>query len=324
VSVALFCENLSSFPADRMVRLQERLRRENLPPIEAVYALVWPDYRPPNPPVPQENRRAWARWRADAQVPLWAWLNIADGDALTQAVAIASLDKSLNPSGWMLDVEGDWSKGAPLSALANAARDTGKPRRATLAGSSASHVEYDYRALDLTGFQVSWQCYFDTGEGPPPPDGMRELYQSSFVLSGWQYRAHVGNVYGWGRVSVSGLTARYDSFKHKFDTFFPVALRDPDPSRNWGYRVVSRDLWRRDEGAGKLVGLLMGRAEYKRMRCGLDMTRPVSLARPVDEWTAIAAGARVAGSRNRPIDVYLAERDNPDCDRIVAVARGAA
>ena len=319
MGVGLFVENLRAFPAERCKRLNARLKAAGLAPIEAVYALVWPDYELPNPPRPQENRERFSQWRNEAGVPLWAWVNCLGKtfDQARGAAAINMMEATLDPDGWKLDMEGDWVKGSKLATILAAPVATGKPRSASLAGASASHVNIDYRELERQGYVVSWQAYFDSGEGPPPPDAVREMYQSSFVLQGEEYRARIGKSYGWTKVRFEGQTGTVDSYRHPgwSNAFFAVKPRE------WGATVVSRDLFRSPDG--DLAGLLMGRVEYKRIRVTLDITRSAQ-ARPVEQWQAIAAGARFPGAAKRPVDVYLAENDNDLCDRIFAIAKGAA
>jgi len=192
--IALFTENLEAFSAERARVLDHKLKALVGVGIEAVYALVWPNY-PPEVPRPQRNREIFGDWRAASGVPLWCWLNTS-ADQAADVDTIHLLDEQLLPTGWLLDIEGSWVNGARLTALADGTAALGKPRRASLAGASASHVVPDYRALDNAGFEVDWQAYFDSGEGPVPQVALRELYQSSFVVEGWEYRHHIGGAYG--------------------------------------------------------------------------------------------------------------------------------
>lgn len=319
--IALFLETLSVLSPAKARELDDRLRTEADSRLEAVYALVWPDYDPPVPPVPQTNRAAWAQWRADAGVPLWAWLNArADQDA--DVAAMQTLDAELSPDGWLLDIEGRWTQGTNLTTLAQGCAALGRPRRASLAGASASHVYPDFRALDLAGFEIDWQNYLDSGEGPPPSAGVRELYRSSFVHewraeAPWEYRHRLGKVYGWGKVASveNGTRAVFDSYRRpgQADATLAVGPRD------WGSSVLDGKLYR----DGKEVGLLMGRCEYARIRSTLDVTRGAWALRSLDEWTALAASARFPGAKLRPSSIYVAS-EHPPFDVIVAIAKGAA
>jgi len=315
MSVSLFCENLGAFPADRTKALDARLRAEGLSGLEALYVLVWPDYEPPNPPRPQDNRAAFDAYRQASGVPLWAWFN-ARADQAADAAAIATLEPELDPAGWKLDIEGEWTKGAKLSTLIAGAKATGKPLSASLAAITASHAEYDYRGLDNADIEVDWQAYFDSLEGPDPAPAVAELYQSRFVLAGWEYRHRLGSVYGWGKViSTNVPRARFDSYKRpgSSDASFEVG------ARQWGATVVDRTL-RRD---GVEVGLLMGRARYDKIRGTLDVTRGAPGKHSLDEWTKIATSSRFPKSRKHPISIYLASK-NVSNNVIVTIARGAA
>jgi hypothetical protein len=308
VSIALFTQILANFPAARAHALDVRSG------VEAVYALAWPDYEPPVENHPANNRLAWDAWRYEARLPLWAWINCS-ADQAADAATIATLDTELDPSGWLLDIEGEWVKGANLEVLIKAAVATGKPVRASLAGASASHTPYDFRTLDRYGVTIDWQAYFDSLEGPPPEVAVRELYQSSFVLAGWEYRHRLSSVYGWGKVTKieAGMRAGFDSYKRPGTNDATFAISE----REWGYMVAGRDLVR----DGKTVGLLMGRAAYPKIRVTLDCTRTASTRTP-QEWISIAASARMPGSGKRPCSVYLAE--NASDDVIAAIAEGAA
>lgn len=321
---ALFVENLHAFPADRCQRLKARLDAAGLPPLEAVFALVWPDYPPNLPPRPQDNRAAFAAWRSQAGVPLWAWLN-AKADQAADAQAIETLDAQLDPDGWLLDIEGQWVKGAKLNVLLATAAALGRPRIASLAGSSSSHVEYHYRELDRQGYDVDWQAYPDTGEGPPPDVAIAELHKSSFVVGGWEYRHRVGENYGFGKVTaLNSELASFDSYllrnKPKgtpSDSVFGVLERE------WGATVDDRVLWPKDPKKPP-IGLVMGRFPYARTRVTLDIASAAGNVVALPELERRAASARVAGARKRPVSVFLAERDNDACDRIFAIAQGAA
>lgn len=315
MGISLFVQDLGAFPPDRARALNSRLLLETGRKLDAVYALVWPDYPPTASPVPQTNRQVWDAWRAAARVPLWAWLN-STADQAADAAAIRDLNPKLRPAGWTLDIEGEWTKDrAPLGTLAAAATRTGRPVRASLAGLTPSHVEYDYRTLDRHGIQVDWQCYFDSGEGPTPAVAVGELYRASFVIQGWEYRHHLDGVYGWGKVGRTvGSLAKFDSYLHP-DTENCEFLWTP---AEWGMRPASGELLR----LGKPVGLLMGRAAYPNTRVTLDVTRGADVKHTLPEWTAIAASARAPGAAKRPVSVYLAERASDDV--LVAIAKGAA
>lgn len=314
MSIALFCENLGALSASRVRSLNARLEAEGLSTIEAVYALVWPDYAPPNPPRPQDNRAAFVAWRNEAGVPLWAWFNCSKEQA-EDALRIEWLDETLDPDGWLLDIEGEWTKGAKLKTLLEVPAATEKPRSVSLAGIDSSHVEYDYREFERQGYDVDWQAYFNSGEGPEPGQAIRELYQSSFVIAGWDYRHRLGATYGWGKVMrvERDELARFDSYLRPGS---PNAVFGVLP-REWGFTVEDRILWPPDPDDPP-SGLLMGRTAYARIRCTLNVTRPLPAGLT---WEGVAATARVASARKRPVSVYLAE--NASDDVIVAIARGA-
>ncbi len=312
--VAIFVENLEAFSAERARNVDNRLRMEGLPELECVYGLVYPDY-PPEVPRPQRNREIFDAWRGESGVPLWAWVN-ASPSTTADCSFITAFANARMPSGWMLDIEGQWVHGADLDPLAKHVQALGKPRRASLAGASSSHVNYDFRALDAAGFDVEWQAYMDSGEGPPPQAAVRELYQSSFVIPGWEYRHHLNGIYGWCRVTrvEQAQRALIDSFKRPgpTDAYLNVSYRE------WGNTVVDRALLR----DGKQVGVFLGKAQYGRIRVALDVTRTAQ-ARPAHEWTPIAASARAStGTAKRGVAIYLGE--NATDDVIVAIARGAA
>ena len=311
-TVAIFVERLAGFEPEKAKALDVALAAEG-GGIE-VYALVWPNY-PPEIPRPQENRAAFAEWRQDAAVPLWAWLN-AGPDQAADVEAMESIDTELEPSGWLLDIEGEWTKKAKLGVLANGCAALNRPRRASLAGTSASHSSLDFRALDNAGFEIDWQAYLDSLEGPPPSVAVQELYRSNFVVEGWEYRHRLGDVYGWGKVgTVNAGRASFDSFKRPgaFDASFAVAERE------WGWTVVDGKLRR----AGEHVGLLMGRTPYSKIRVTLDLTRGAADKRSLTAWWELAASARVPGSKARPISVYCGS-EAVRTDVVAAIARGAA
>ena len=284
------------------------MRAEGLEGIECVYALVWPDYPPHIQNHPRDNRLELRAWVQQSGIPVWAWLN-AQPDQLKDARDIEELDSLLDPHGWLLDIEGPWTKGAKLKFLLDGVPKT-KPRRASLAGTTASHVEYDYRELDKQGFQVEWQAYWNSGEGPWPADAVREMYQSSFVIPEWEYRARIKKTYGWGQVTNSGLTGIYDSYKDpKLPGIF-FALE----AREWGFGVKDRKLHNRD---GDEVGLLMGKVSYPNIRVALNATRPSSVP-----WPVVAASAKIPNAKKRGVAVYTAETASDQV--IMDIARGAA
>lgn len=306
MSIALFSEILAHFPAQRARALRDTIG------IEAVYALVWPNYTGDVAPHPQSNRSAFGEWRAAAGVPLWAWI-FCSADQRADATAIAAINAELDPDGWLLNIEKPL-QGAGLRVLVDAAKATGKPIRASLAGFSPSGVDYDYRTLDRAGVAVDWQAYFDSGEGPRPADAVREAYMSTFVIGGWEYRHHLAGQYGWGRVSLASESiASFDSYRRPGDRDAVFAIGQ----REWGARVVDRTLVR----DGRKVGLLMGRAAYPNIRVTLDVTRTAQ-SRPASDWTAIAASARAPNAAKRGVSVYLAEVASDAA--LAAIAAGAA
>lgn len=315
--LALFSEILANFPASRARKLDSSLAEWG--GIEAVYALVWPDYELPTENHPKANREAFKTWRQEAVVPVWGWIN-CKADQAADAATIALLDGDLDPDGWLLDIEGEWVKDANLEVLCNAAVAAGVPVRASLAGSSASHVNYDFRTFDRLGITVDWQTYFDSGEGPYPSVGVAELYQSSFVIPGWTYRHRLGTKYGWGKVTrtEAGELGVFNSYLKPGadDAYFQVLPRD-----EWGWYVDDRILWPADPDKPP-SGVLMGRAAYPRIRVTLDCTRGANDKHPLHVWTAIAASARVAGAKKRGVSVYLGEIVSDQV--LAAIAAGAA
>lgn len=313
MGIALFVHDLGAFPAERARKLNERLSRELGRPLECVYALVWPDYLPPASPVPQANRRVFDAWRREAGVPVWGWLNAQENQE-ADAVALAALTTELTPDGWLLDIEGEWTKGAKLNTLLTAAVATRRPVRASLAGATPAHVEYDYRALDRHDITIDWQSYMDSGEGCWPATAVAELYRTTFVIGGWEYRHHLRGTYGWckiGRVS-SGVA--------KVDSYLQPRTENADMLVNpaaWGWRPVTGKLL---QGVIE-IGLLMGRCKYANVRVTLDVTRGHDQARSLSAWSAVAASARVEGSAKRAVSVYTAEATSDDV--LVAIAAGA-
>jgi len=308
MSIALFSEILANFSASRARALSESIG------IECVYALVWPDYEPPIENHPKLNRTNFSWWREQSGIPVWAWFN-ARSDQTSDAAKIIELDVQLKPDGWLLDIEGEWTKGAKLKTVLEAAAKTGKPCRASLAGVSASHVEYDYRELERQQFTIDWQAYFNSGEGPTPDVAIAELYQSSFVLPSWEYRYHAGGQYGYGRVRAieRDELAIFDSYLRPGlkDSLFGVLPRE------WGWTVDDRILWPRDPD-NPPIGRLMGRFPYARTRVTLNVTRDLP---GNTTWEQVAASARIPNARKRGISVYNAE--NTSDEVLAAIARGA-
>lgn len=278
-----------------------------------VFALVWPNYEPPVGPIPQQNRSRWRAWRAESGVELWGWFN-ASADQHADAAKLIALTAELAPSGWLVDIEGEWMKDAKLTTLTAGVRKTGLPAIASLAGVSAAHTPYDFRALDLANMDVDWQAYFDSGEGPAPADAVRELYASSFVIPGWEYRHRIHTVYGWGKVTdASGSLAGFDSYKLPGDERCTFRTRP----REWGSWVDKRTLMK----AGKPIGELMGRARYAKIRVTLDVTRGANDKHSPAAWELIAGTAKYPGASRRPISVYMAE--NASDEVLAAIAAGA-
>lgn len=310
--ISLFCQDLRNFPAERARRLHLQFG------IARVFALVWHDYLPPIDPIPQLNRAAFATWRQQADIPLWGWFN-ARSNQEQDAADLMRLQNELHADGWILDIEGAWTKGAKLTVLLGAAKMLGVPVYCSLAATTPSHVEYDFRTMDQHGFPIDWQCYFDSGEGQPPDVCVQEAYQSSFVIPGWEYRSRWGSNYSWGKVgAVAGdppARAEYNAYRR---------VGNPDGTfkvgpRAWGAEVnPDRSITR----AGVKVGTLMGRAAYSRIRVTLDVTRGADQKHTPAEWAKIAASARAPGLARRPVSVYLAE--NASDETLAGIAAGAA
>ena len=305
VSVTAFVEQLNSVGPHRMLDLYKDGS------VSAYYVLLGPSTKPNV----LTNRNQWhdVDMLSALYVPRWAWY-VCTTDQAADVADIQELDFQFKPAGWVLNIE-KWLEGAKLETLLSGVAGLGKPIVASLGGSqSASHIWLDYRALDKYAATCNWQAYFDSGEGVTPSQAVQELYQSTFVLAGWEYRHRLGQVYGWGKVTrvEAGQKASYDSYKRpgSADGWFSVAARE------WGYTVVSRSLFRN----GKDVGLMMGRAQYNRIAVTLDVTRTAQ-ARAPQEWTPIAASARVPGASRRPCSVYLL--DNASDEVVRAIAAGA-
>lgn len=314
--ISLYCENLDAFAPERARRLH------GLVPggIEALYVLVWPDYPAHLPPRPQDNRRSLARWREQAGVAVYAWLN-ARRDQAADVEALRALDAEHRFDGFLLDIEGEWTKESKLDVLASGVRRLAgkRPLIASLAGWSPSGTSYDYRSLDRAEIACEWQAYMDSGEGPPPRVAVRELHRASWIVPGWEYRHSLDGRYGWGRIArvEQDTIARFDSDLHGGRLSLTVARRTVG-GESFGWWVVDPTL--RDRH-GLAVGMLMGRARYARIRVALDVTRSAQQRSP-EEWVGIAASARASGSRRRPVSVFLAE--NASDETLVAISRGAA
>lgn len=305
MSVAVFCEWLGNFGPDRT----RALRAEGI--VDAIYAYLAPDNA-----AAQANRRVWNDYG-----PLWAWI-VCSADQEADAQTIADLDARYPIVGWLLNIE-KALEGAKLTTLLDAVKATRKPVRASLGGvQTASRGEFDYRALDLADVQVDWQCYFDSGEGPTPAVAVAELWQSSFVVPGWEYRHSWQKIdetyprYGWGKV------VGVDAFEQEglFDSYrLPRVVNASFDivAREWGYTVNRRALW---DSEGETRGKLMGRARYTQTRVTLDVTRGANDKHSLIEWTAIAASARVKGQGKRPISIYLAEHASDDVLRAISAA----
>jgi len=307
MSVAAKSYNLSAFGADRAKMLYDEGT------ISHVRCPLWP-----LEPAAVANFAEWPAFVAKG-VPMWGWLNCSNYQD-DDLIAMRRLDSVLAPAGWVLDIEGKWVEGAKLDTLIKGAKSLGKPLVASLAGYSASHVEYDYRRLDAAGISVEWQAYEDSGEGPDPATAVRELYESSFVIPGWEYRAKVGTRYGWGKFTeVRDVTWGILDFYRDPGTAnyaFRVAERE------WGYRLVDRELLKLGGTASDVVGRLLGRARYSKIRVALIVTEEIAGKRIPDEWTSYAASARMPGMARRPVAVYPVERC-PD-DVLRAIVGGAA
>lgn len=314
--ISLFAQDINAFEPDRANRLNARLHTEVGRRLDAVYALVWPDYQPPSSPVPQRNRAFWNEWKIrTGNIPLWAWFNASE-DQSADAAALLRLTNELDPAGWLLDIEGEWTKGTKLTTLIAGAKATGKPIRASLAAATASHAEYDYRTLDANGIPVDWQAYMDSGEGSWPATAVAELFESSFTIGGWEYRHHwrPSGKYGWGKAgNVAGGYQNYDAYPVPGS---PNCRFSVQPA-SWGWSPVTRQLVQQN----RVVGQLYGRAKYANIRVTLDVTRGNDAKHSLEEWTVIAGSARVPGSAKRGVSVYTAEATSDDV--LVAIAKGA-
>ena len=304
MSVRCFIEQLGSVGPHRMVSLVAEGT------VSEFFVLVGPDE---GRPAAAANRIAWndVDQLSAAYVPRWAWW-VATADQASDVREIQRIDAEQKPAGWVLNIE-KVLEGASLTTLISGVRAIGRPIIASLAGESASHGPYDYRTLERAGVQVDWQSYFDSGEGPTPAAAVAELYHSSFVIPGWEYRSRIGKTYGWGQVTSCVLsTGWYDSYKSpgNLAVGFGVAVR-----AGWGWTVTRRTF-------RGLDGVLLGRAPYSKIAVTLDVTRGAQEARSLASWEAIAASARIAGARKRPVSCYLGEIAEDEVLR--AIAKGAA
>jgi len=281
----------------------EMLHREGT--VEGYYVLVGPDRE-----AGENNVRQWR----DAGVPKWAWY-VCGSDQDEDLARITELEERLDPVGWCLDIEKPL-EGAKLQTLIAGVSAFGKQVVASLAAITASHVNYDYRCLDRFKVAIDWQAYFDSGEGSTPAVAVQELYQSSFVIPGWEYRTAFAGKYGWGKAMRVEAEQRclIDLYQRPgpINGYFAVA------PRQWGWTVVSRSLL---DVTGQAAGVLMGRAAYTNIRVTLDVTRTAE-ARPAAEWTPIAASARAHGANRRPVSVYLVERTSNEVLRAIAAGGG--
>lgn len=307
MSVRCFVEQLGSVGPERMLRLV------NEGTVSAYYVLVGPEE---GRPAAIANQNSW--FDVDAlsamHVPRFGWW-VATADQVADVIDISELDRKLDPDGWLLNVE-KALEGANLTTLIAGVHLLGKPIVASLGGfQTASHANLDWRTFDRYQVTCDYQAYFDSGEGVIPAVAVQELYQSSFVIPGWEYRHRLGTNYGWGKVArvEAGQKAVYDSYKRpgSDDGWFSIAPRD------WGYSVVSRSLFRN----GKDVGMVMGRAPYNKIAVTLDVTRTAQ-ARAPQEWPPIAASARVPGASRRPISVYLLDNCSDEVLRAIAAGAG--
>ena len=299
MSIRVFIEQLGSLGPHRM----DALNAEGT--VSDWFVLVGPDR-----PAGDANRAVWDDYAGVGK--LWAWY-VCTPDQAGDVARITELEEELLPAGIVLNIEGEWTKRASLKTLISGVKALGLPIIASLAGFSASHAPYDYRTLDRAGVEVDWQAYVDSGEGPTPAEAVAELYRSSFVIPGWEYRSRIGTTYGWGKVTrvVSAAKGRYDAYKFPGPSEYEFWVSP----RGWGWTVRERKF-------SGVNGLLLGRARYSKIAVTLDVTRSAQAQRDLAGWEALAASARVPGAAKRPVSVYLAEVC-PD-DVLRAIAKGAA
>jgi hypothetical protein len=305
VSVTAFVEQLNSVGPHRMLDLYKAGT------VGGYYVLLGPSGKPGA----AANRNQWhdVDQLSAVHVPRWAWY-VCTQDQAKDVAEIEDLDFEFKPTGWVLNIE-KWLEGVKLDTLIPKVSLLGKPIVASLGGSqSASHIWLDYRTMDNYKVTCNWQAYFDSGEGVTPARAVQELYQSTFIIAGWEYRARFGDKFGWGKVSrvEAAQKAVFDSYKYptKDDGWFSVAARD------WGYTVVSRSLFRNGH-----AGLVYGRAAYNRIAVTLDVTRTAQ-ARAPEEWAPIAASARVPGAARRPVSIYLLDNCSDEVARAIAAGAG--
>lgn len=293
-----FVEIINNCGPDRM----ERLWREGV--VSSYYVLVGPDR--------ESGRSNIADWRY-AKCPKWAWY-VCTADQEADVEEITRLDAELDPSGWCLNIE-KVLEDTKLETLLAGVSALGRPVVASLAAITSSHVEFDYRCLDRHAVVIDWQAYFDSAEGTTPKIATGELFQSSFIIPGREYRHLLSGKYGWGRITrvEENQRAVFDSYRRTggYDGYVAVTPRE------WGFTVVARTIWR-DE---KSVGVLMGKAAYPNIRMTLDVTRTAQ-SRPAAEWTPIAASARAPGATRRPISVYLVEQTSDEVLQAIAAGAG--
>jgi hypothetical protein len=307
VSVDVYSEWLSAFGAHRA----DALADEGL--IDRIYAYVGPENE-----AARSNRKEWSNF-ARFGVVLWGWY-VCSPDQEADAEAIVRLDSELKPAGWLLNIEKPLER-VELRPLVSRVAALGKPMVASLAGLNPNHHLYDHRTLDRFGVEQEWQCYFDSGEGPRPDVAVRELYLPSRVRSGREYRAltwptglRKRAVYGWGDLWSSALGRwLYDSYNAGVYDWHGH-LTDES---GWPPTVVADRALTSFARRGRLLGL----ARYSKIRVALDVTRGAAERHTLDQWTAIAASARLPGLRKRPVSIYLAEVCPTDVLR--AIAEGA-
>ncbi len=309
MSISAFSEWLSAFGAERAKALHDEGT------LGALYVKVLP-----TDAAAVSNHSEWFAFRKKG-IPLWAWV-VCSADQAGDVAQIQEFDLGFQPDGYCLDIEKQL-EGQPLTTLIPGVAALGRPIVASLGGfQTASHGWLDYRTLDRYGVQCNWQAYFDSGEGATPLVAVQELYQSSFVIGGWEYRAQLFKKYGWGKVAdfIAPGLARYRSFNRNALYDFAVLPRD------WGASVEDRILWPTVDPDLPPAGILMGRAKYANIAVTLDVTRSAQ-QRPPQEWTPIAASARgwdAAGRPlgRRPVSIYLMDNCSDEVAR--AIAAGAA
>lgn len=307
--IDVFCEHLSNFGADRA----DMLYREGT--IGAIFAYLGPEND-----AAERNRTEIGTFRRKTACPIYGWL-MTSGDQAADVARIARADQESTPAGWILDIESKL-QGQNLQTLIQGTKAIAKGRAvvASCAGTSASHVMFDYRTLDLENVPVDWQCYDDSGEGPNAADGVREMFRASFVVPGWEYRHRLRNTFGWCKVGnpVGGaLDPRLivDSYKQPGAPKLAVKVGP----RVWGFMVRGDGFLYEPAMSEVAIGQLGGRVAYKNIRVTLDTSRRANDKHSLPEWTARAASARWPGSAKRKITVYLAETSSDAVLRAIAV-----